>query len=288
MTASDTNARSYAASIRPFVQMRPRTDLEVPVSRLILPLASYLLWGVVAVAWWSAGAGLGTGGISIGTNGLAFLGLTASATTSYLLYTLMNRVNKHSSRTRALLWSAINAMEARVGSSGLHVLLPLNSAQEGYYKLLYKERERSAVLWALLALIPFVGWIFLAAAQWILSRDITKHSRLEAVVLEDIDRTLRTAGLSGISLGNTTVRSRDALGFAAVAALLVELFSAYFLGLAACLVLIYLTVGAFSLFWLDLSIRDPAGHFYSHSQFEARMLQALPDASTGTNEAGVA
>jgi len=286
VTASDP--RSYQGSIWPFVRLRSRTDLEVPVSWLFLPLASYLVWGVLAVSWWSAGAGFGTGELSFATNGVVLLGLIASATASYVLFTLMNRGNKHSSRTRALLWSAIDTLEARVGSMGQQALLPLNTAEEGYYKLLREERERSAVLWALLALIPFVGWIFLVTAQWILSRDLSKHSRLEAVVLEDIDRALRVAGLQGIPVRDAPIRSHDALGFAVVLALLIELFAGYFLGLAACLVLIYLTVGASSLFWLDLSIRDPASHFYYHSQFEAGLLLALPEANAGTNEVGVA
>jgi hypothetical protein len=52
------------------------------------------------------------------------------------------------------------------------------------------------------------------------------------------------------------------------------------LGLAGALILIYLTIGAFSLFWIDLSIRDPAGHFRYHSQLEADMLRALQDTTT--------
>ncbi len=271
--------------------MRLRTDLEVPVSRLLLPLASYLLWGVFAVAWWSGGAGLGSGDLSLVINGLGLLRLAISAAASYVLYTVMNRGNKHAGRTNALLWSAICTMEGRVAASGQQAILPLNSAKEGYFKLLHEERDRSAVFWALLALIPFVGWIFLVAAQWLLSRDLAKHGRLEAVVLEDIDRALRTGGLQGIPVRYAPIRSHDALGFAVVLVLLGELLSAFFfapfLDFAGFLVLTYLTIGAFSLFWLDLSIRDPRGHFYYHSEFESGMLQSLPEAGAGTSNLGV-
>src|SRR4029077_5777369 len=125
-------------------------------------------------------------------------------------------------------------------------------------------------------------------AQWLLSRDLAKHDRLEAAVLEDIDRTLRTAGLQGIPIENARIRAHDVLGFAVVVALLSELFSAIFLGIPGSLVLIYLTVGAFSLLWLDLSIRGPAVHFDYHAQFEAGIIEALPEAGAGTGNVGVA
>ena len=56
------------------------------------------------------------------------------------------------------------------------------------------------------------------------------------------------------------------------------------IGLAGSLILIYLTVGALSLFWIDLSIRDPISHFNYHSQLEGDMLRALPDVSDGNAE----
>ncbi len=283
-------------SLSVLVQMRTKTDAEIPIVRLLLPLASYLLWAVFAVAWWSTSAseivGQGTASPSFVINptpfvaGLGVLGLTASAAASYVVFTLVNRGNDHSNRTRALLLRALSSLEVRAGSSGQQALLPLNSAEEGFYKLTRGERERSAVLWALLSLIPFVGWIFLAVAQWRLSRDLAKHSRLEGLVLEDVDRTLRIVGTQGIPLRSVPVRSHDALGFTVVIVSVLELLSGVVLGLVGSLVLIYLTVGAFSLFWIDLSMTDPNGHFHYHSQLEADMLRALPDTTVGT--AGVA
>src|SRR6266567_1019114 len=183
---------SQEPSLSTLVQMRMRTDIEIPTVWLLLPLASYLLWAIFAVAWWSAGAGLGTSDLTLVTSGLGVLGLAASAAATYLVFRLVNRGNEHSARTRALLLATLSSLEARAGPSGQRALLPLNSAEEGFYKLNRGERERSAVLWALLSLIPFVGWIFLVVAQWRLSRDLEKHSRLEDLVLEDVDRALRS------------------------------------------------------------------------------------------------
>jgi len=259
-------------SLSTLVQMRLRTDIEIPIAWLLLPLASYLLWAVFAVAWWSGGAGLGTSDLTLVISGLGTLGLAASAAGSYLVFRLVNRANEHSSRTRALLLSALSALE------------------EGFNKLAGVERERSAVLWALLSLIPFVGWIFLAVAQLRLSRDLAKHSRLESLVFEDVDRTLRSIGMQGIPVRYAPVRPHDTLGVIVVICSVIELFSAFVLGAAGALILVYLTIGAFSLFWIDLSIRDPTGHFHYHSQLEADILRVLPDGtSTSTStSAGVA
>ena len=272
---------SQEPTLSALVQMRTKTDAEIPIVWLLLPLASYLLWAVFAVAWWSAGAGLGTSGLTPVISGLGILGIAASAAGSYVVFRLVNRANEHSGRTQALLSSALSSLAARSGASGAQALLTLNSAEEGFYKLSRSERERSAVLWALLSLIPFVGWIFLAVSLWRLSRDLAKHSRLESVVLEDVDRTLKNTGTQGVLVRNTPVRTHDTLGFALVILSIVELFSAFVLGLAGSLILIYLTVGAFSLFWIDLSIRDPTDHFLYHSQLEADMLRALPDSTSG-------
>jgi hypothetical protein len=269
---------SQEPSLSALVQMR--TDVEIPTVWLLLPLASYLLWAVLAVVWWSAGGGLGTGDLTLVISGLGIVGLVASAAGSYVVFRLVNRGNEHSGRTRALLVSVLNSLEARAGTSGPQALLSLNSAEEGFSKLVGGESERSAVLWALLSLIPFVGWIFLAVAQWRLSRDLAKHSRLEGLVFEDVDRTLRSVAAQGIPVRSAPVRPHDTLGLIVAVFSVIELLSAFVLGAAGALILVYLTIGAFSLFWIDLSIRDPTGHFLYHSQLEVDILRALPD---GTN-----
>ena len=277
-------------SLLALVQLRTKTDAEIPIVRLLLPLASYLLWAIFAVAWWSTGAsGIVGNGVSASilinptplVAGLGVLGLAASAASSYVVFTLVNRGNEHSSRTRALLLCALGSLEARSRRLGQQALLPLNSAEESFYKLVRGERERSAVLWALLSLIPFVGWAFLAVAQWRLSRDMAKHGRLEGLVFEDVDRTLRTVGTQGLPVKHAPIRSHDALGITIVIVSITELLSSIVLGFVGSLVLIYLTVGAFSLFWIDLSITDPTFHFHYHSQLEADILRALPQAANG-------
>jgi hypothetical protein len=266
--------------------MRSRTDLAVPVSWLLLPLASYLLWAVFVVAWWAAGAGAVASSLTLVVSGLGIVGLAVSAAASRVVYTLVNRANSHSGRTRALLSSAIGELESRIGTTRQGALLSLNSAEEGFYRLSRGEHERSAVLWALLASIPVIGWIFLIAALWSLSRDFAKHSRFEESVLEDLDRAMKGTGLPGVSVQHAPFGSHGVLGIVAGVAVLIELSSVFLLGLVGALVLIYLTVGAFSLVWIDFSIRDPTAHFAFHSLFEPELLRSLADDAVGASGEG--
>src|SRR6266704_250239 len=91
---------SQEPSLSTLVQMRMRTDIEIPIVWLLLPLASYLLWAIFAVALWSAGVGLGMSDLTLVTSGLGVLGLAASAAAAYLVFRLVNRGNEHSARTR--------------------------------------------------------------------------------------------------------------------------------------------------------------------------------------------
>lgn len=280
-------------SLSTLIQMRQWTDVEVPATWLLLPLTSYLVWAVFAVVWWTGGLGLGR--IKLGPLGvinltlpgilglIGILGLAASVGSSFLLYILVNRINSHSARTEALLTKTLGALESRISSPGSPALFPLNSAEGNLLSLARGKRERSAALWALLAMIPFIGWIFLIGALWLLSLDFSKHVRWEGLVLEDVDRTQRTAGLEGIQVSNTQIPSRSTLGLAIIIVSLLELLSAFFFGAAGVLVFIYLTLGVFSLVWIDLSMRDPARHFHYHSLVETNIAHSLPimDAANG-------
>ena len=256
--------------------MRSGTDLEIPTSWLLLPLVSYLVWAVVAISWWSGGSLLGGSDISLFVGGLGILGLAASAGGSYITFTLVNRCNEHCNRTRGLYRRSISALETRASVSGQYALLSLSTAEDGLNKLIRAEKERSAVLWALLALIPLIGWVFLAVALWRLSHDFANHSHLEGPVVDDIDRTLRTIGSVGISVRPALLSNRNSLGIAVIATAAAELFTGIILGLNGALVLVFLTLGAISLFWIDLSIRDPIAHFSHHSQMETQLATALP------------
>ena len=267
-------------SLSALVQMRSGTDLEISTSWLMLPLASYLVWAIIAISWWSGGALLGASDINLLVGGLGLLGLAASAGGSYITFSLVNRCNEHCNRTRSLYRGLVAALETRAAASGQYAMLALSTAEDGLNKLVRAEKERSAVLWALLALIPVAGWIFLIVALWRLSHDFANHSHLEAPVVDDIDRTIRTIGSVGVPVRPTLLSNRNTLGITVIVLATAELLPGIVLGLNGALVLIFLTLGAISLFWIDLSMRDPIRHFNHHTQMETQLVTALPEKTT--------
>jgi hypothetical protein len=280
-----TNQSDLEASLSTLAQMRETTDSEIPISWLLLPLASYLVWAVFAIALWSEGTVAGAIDLTAVVNGAGILGIALGATASYVIYKLLNRANEHSVRARVLLSTALSSLENRSRPLNSPTLFSLNSANTGLYNLTQSEKERSAILWALLSLVPFAGWIFLLVSQWRVSRDLAKHTQLESLVLDDVDRALRSGGVPGLSLMSTPIRVHDLLALVVAILSILELSSALVIGLSGSLILVYLTIGAFSIFWIDLSIRDPTDHFNYHSQFEGELIRAIPDATSRSSGA---
>src|SRR5207245_9121425 len=93
---------SQEPTLSALVQMRTKTDAEIPILWLLLPLASYLLWAVFAVAWGSAGAGLGASGLTPVISGLGILRIAASDAGSYVVWRLVNSTKEHNGRTTVL------------------------------------------------------------------------------------------------------------------------------------------------------------------------------------------
>ena len=268
-------------------QMGKATDFDIPATWLLWPLASYLTWAVFAIVWWAGGIGLGRyslgalGTIYLDLSGLlGLIGIFALATSlgsSFVLYAIMNRINSHSARTQLLLSRTLDALESRIGSQPSPASITLNSAEGSMQILTYAERERSSFLWALLSMIPFIGWIFVIAEQWLVSRDLATHQRLESAVLDDVGRTMKTVGLEGFQWPSVQIHSRNSLAIVAIIICFLESFSTIVLDLRGALVLVYLTLGIFSLIWIDLSTRDPRHHFQFHSLVENSIVRSLGD-----------
>ena len=283
MTSTGPTNRDFPPSAP--TDMESKGDFEIGATWLLLPLANYLAWALFAIVWWLGGFGLGR--ISLGDLGAVYLdlagllgllgifALAASLGSSFILYTIMNRVNLHSARAQILLLKTIEGLENRTGPRPSPAKFALNSAETNMQQFAHTGRERSSFLWALFAMIPFVGWIFVIAGQWVVSRDLMSHIRLESVVLEDVDRTMKAAGLQGLQPYTIQIRPRNGLALTAIVASLLELLSSIFFGLAGALILVYLTIGIVSLVWIDLSSRDPREHFRYHSAVEDDLARSL-------------
>lgn len=242
---------------------------------LLPALASFLVWATFVIVLWLGTASGSDFGFVLEL--LGSFGLLASGFTAYLIFALVDRCNRHYSQTQELFWDALSAIESR--SSGPSAMISLRSAEESTSRLVGAESQRSAVLWALLSMIPLVGWIFIVMILWLLSRNLAKHSQLEGPVIEDVDRSLKSSGSSGVTGGTTPIIARNVLGAVVIVAMVAELVSVPVIGFAGYFAVMFLTLGSLAMLWLDLSISDPLQHFRNQSRIDAEIVKLLPEMS---------
>jgi hypothetical protein len=150
--------------------------------------------------------------------------------------------------------------------SGTHrdqmsVLLPLSSAEQDFYRLVQKTHDRSAILWALLVLIPYAGWIFLIISTYLVSQELNSHEQTEQLLLQDIGRVLAGGTHQQALPSNVTSGRANSLAYLLVS---------------------FVTLGVMSLFWLHRITVEQEAHFEQHAVFEPGLLLALPD--SGSNQ----
>ena len=245
------------------VQMRASTDIHLGTGWIFSATASYILWTTLAALFFtgllqripSFTIPVVLGSIFFDTTTwLSLLGFCASTGLAYLVFRVVDRKNKHALRMREIFSESLRRIESETRPGQLSVLLPLNSAEQDFSTLLQNTHERSAILWAMLVLIPYLGWLFLIIALYHLSEESNVHERMERLLLEDLDRVLGATGSQRIPVDTQYLPSRNSTGF-----LLASLF----------------TIGIGSIFWLYEMISSPNRHFGYHSDFEPNLLAAF-------------
>jgi hypothetical protein len=256
------------------IEMSRKTDVRVRRKWIFLATASYLLWTTTAIfyllGWFQQVPSynlplsiFGTLHFSA-TTWLLLLSFTTSTGLSYLVYSLVNRQNKHMTREEELFRETLEQIRSRTPQDRVRVLLPLSSAEQDFYRLLQKTRDRSAVLWALLVLIPYAGWIFLIISMYLVSQDLNSHGQTEQMLLQDIGRVFADGNNQQAPPRNATGGPANSLAY---------------------LLLSFATLGVLSLFWLDRIMFEQEAHFERHSGFEPGLLQALPDSGPNSRSA---
>src|SRR5207244_4713227 len=144
---------------------------------------------------------------------LSLLGICASTGLAYLVFRVVDRQNKHALRMREIFSESLRRIESETRACQLNVLLPLNSAEQDFSALLQNTHERSAILWATLVLIPYLGWLFLIIALYHLSEKSNVHERKERLLLEDLDRVLAATGSQRITIVNVYLPLRNGARF---------------------------------------------------------------------------
>src|SRR5438034_894258 len=199
---------------------------------------------------------------------LGLLGTLAFATStgvSFLVSSLISRQNKHAEREQEIAWEILNGVQSRTRPEQMHVLLPLSSAEQDFSILLQRTRQHSAILWSLLVLIPYAGWVFVIAALFLLTRDSNIHETMERSLFEDLDRTVTAGGWQRAALDGQIPPSRNGTLYAIASVL---------------------TVGIVAISWLYVMIIGEEAHFRFHSVLEPRLLEAFSNQGGRTGSEG--
>ena len=241
-------------------ELRERTDVRLGPRWTLAGIASYATWVLFAL-------GVATRFNiplldSVQTLGLlGLLGFASSTGLSFTVYGLFSRQNKHSERQEEILAEIIKTVRGHATPGNIDVQLPLSLVEQDQHSLLEKSHEHSAILWSLLVLIPYIGWVFLMIGLYLLTQISNVHDRVERQLVEDVDRTLVASGSSSFSQIGRIPSSRNSAAY-----------------LAASLA----TLGIIALAWLYVLIIGEDAHFYYHSSIEPELAKSLQYSGMGS------
>ena len=256
--------------------MRLESDREMSTAWIIVPIMPYVLFGIVialivAAVFSSFPFGGGTGpptfdpfafaaaffgAIAIATIGSIVLGILFAV----MIYYLIQRRNSHLGRQAFLYEDWMNMAKELASKKEVDVALSLNNMDRTMRESRFEETGKSAALWAILvvvcfATLPFtflpliIGTLYI---YYFLMKDFYRHERREDMFVEDLNRTLATAGVS-INLPRRTVVIPD------------RSFILY-------LLLSIVTIGIFAIYWIYVLLTDPNSHFRQQALIEDTVL----------------
>ncbi len=183
---------------------------------------------------------------------LPIVGFVAQILWAYVLYKLVNRRNKHFQRQGFLYDDLTNLAKDLAAKKGVDISLGLNNMERTNREARYEETEKSAALWAIVTF--FIG-ITALYVYYFLMKDFYKHERREDIFLDDLNRSLSTAGVT-INLPRRALPIPD------------RSFILY-------LILSIITLGIFSIYWLYVLLTDPNGHFRQQALTEDTILSQV-------------
>jgi len=271
---ADNKVSSFSIeNLRNDVRMRDETDRQVSTLWIILPfavlgllVATFLISIITFLATFSE---LPTPRITnvifpgnVGPlDGLAALGGTlwiASIVVSiifiYLTYILIKRRNRHFARQHRFYEDLAMVLKEIAARRGANVDAPLSSMDRTLRDMKMEEGQKSAALWAILTIIPFIDIIASLYVLYFLTKDFFKHERREDSLLEDVSRSIASLNLGFDPRRTEAVPERNYVLY---------------------VILTILTLGIFGIYWWYTLIKDPNVHFKNHIAFENKLLSAL-------------
>jgi uncharacterized membrane protein len=248
-------AASALEGLRSDIRMRAETDRILSPLWVFLPLLAIPLFAIGGLF----GAVLGgpfLGALFV----LPVAGFAITVVMIYFVYLLIKRRNRHFAREHHLVADLAAALRGVAAKRGANVEVPVGAMERTLRDMQMEETEKSAALWAILMLIPFVNIVAALYILYFLTKDYFKHERREDMVLQDVGR--------GMSALNLAFDWRRPVG----TALPERSYVLY-------LVLTIVTLGLFGIYWWYVLVRDPNAHFQTHPSFEEPLLQSLSTAA---------
>lgn len=251
-------------NLRKDSELRAQTDRQISVAWVFLPIIAIIL--VVVVAVLSVLATLNTlnssststttmvvpafGGFAL----VAGIGFLADILILYFFYMLIRRRNQHFPRQQRFFTDLVTILRGAASRRNVNVDAVLGSMENTVRQSQAEETEKSAVLWVILMLVPFVSLIAMLYVLYFLTSDFHKHERWEDGLLSDTERALGAMGVQFIFHRNNPIPSRS--------------FVLY-------IILTIITLGIFGLYWEYVLIKDPNNHFVNHAIYEPQIIQLV-------------
>ncbi len=258
------------------IQMRTETDRMVSTLWIILPvvvLALFLATILVTIIAFTSAVYELPGGFSNVTlrpaagvlAGLLALGgalwvasVVVSIVFIYLTYVLIKRRNKHFARQQRFYEDLVAVLKEMAARRGVNIDVSLGNMDRTVRDMKMDEGEKSAVLWAILTIIPVIEIVASLYILYFLTKDYFKHERREDALLEDVARSLTAMNISFDNRRTDAVPERSYLLY---------------------IILTIVTVGLFGIYWWYALIKDPNIHFKSQVIFEDTLLNILSTAT---------
>jgi flagellar basal body-associated protein FliL len=251
-------------NLRKDSELRVQTDRQISVAWVLLPIIAIILMVVVVVL--SVLAAFDT--LNSSTTGatamavpifggfalVAGIGLLADILFLYFFYILIRRRNQHFPRQQRFFTDLATVLRGAAFRRNVNIDALLGSMENTARQTQVEETEKSAVLWVILMLVPFVSTIAILYVLYFLTGDFQKHERWEDGMLSDTERALGAMGVQFIYHRNNPTPSRS--------------FILY-------IILTIITLGIFGLYWEYVLIKDPNNHFVNHAVYEPQIIQLV-------------
>ena len=183
------------------------------------------------------------------------LGIISFIVSIILRYKLVKRRNTHFKRQSFLYEDLTSAVKTTAEKKGVDVKVGLSACDRTVREARAEETEKSAVLWAILSAIPWIGTLAEWYINYFLMKDLYKHERREDGLWEDVSKVLNKTDVT-FSLPRRREVTPD------------RSFVLY-------LILTIITLGLFGIYWVYVLLKDPNEHFKYHVQVEDELLSAL-------------